>query len=317
MNDKIKYGPINDVRGRRIDNNEWAYGYYCGTVNDGKFALIGNPETNGSTGMHVDPATVGQFIGIRADDDTRIYEGDIVECTALITVKIVVIEDIRNIPVEVYAWPNMYRNGGLTVIGNVYDSPDFKVDDPNSPTGLKWEVCTVAPTTRDGHILENWRAGAYRLKEDYHKKEGGSSDKTQEHALEQGTTEKHALVEQDYCSDCNFETDSKECAECQKAMRREALGRVPWIAKDVPVGALVHKMGSDAGSDAKWVISGVFITLHGENSLRMVSNSLNSTIPLSRMADEEVWGWCWPHEQFDDVWKPCSKESQSTETEKE
>lgn len=58
-------------RGKRIDNNEWVYGYYHRKeFIDGDF--INNNE--------IDSKTLGQYTGEKDIDNKEIYEGDIVIC---------------------------------------------------------------------------------------------------------------------------------------------------------------------------------------------------------------------------------------------
>lgn len=66
-------------RGKRVDNGEWVYGHYCGTVNDGKYGLIGDTKTNGTTGWHVDIDTLSQFTGLTDSKGNKVFEGDIVK----------------------------------------------------------------------------------------------------------------------------------------------------------------------------------------------------------------------------------------------
>lgn len=60
-------------RGKRIDNGEWVHGYYAkyGFTNKEKDYIIPS-YASALYGFEVDPATVGQYTGIK-----DIYKGDI------------------------------------------------------------------------------------------------------------------------------------------------------------------------------------------------------------------------------------------------
>ena len=69
-----------EFRGKRLDNNEWVYGYYArfGFIGREKNYIIPSYASN-LYAIEVDSSTVGQFTGLVDKDMKRIYEHDIIK----------------------------------------------------------------------------------------------------------------------------------------------------------------------------------------------------------------------------------------------
>ena len=119
-------------RGKRLDNGEWVVGSYIEAENrDRSIAHQIIPYKAGLVVREVDPATVGQYTGLKDKNGREIYEGDIIggsngsingwEWPFKSEVKWNDEECGFNPPILGYMDSTHYYN----VLGNIHDNPDL------------------------------------------------------------------------------------------------------------------------------------------------------------------------------------------------
>jgi uncharacterized phage protein (TIGR01671 family) len=125
-----------EFRGKRLDTGEWVYGYYrCIAWN---FDSPTHQIINGNTFYGVDPATVGQYTGLRDKKCKKIYEGDILDGSYINPMTEKKITRLyraefcrgnfyaRLIGKSPYGDTMLYfQNERCEIIGNIHDNPEL------------------------------------------------------------------------------------------------------------------------------------------------------------------------------------------------
>lgn len=122
-------------RGKRLDNGEWVYGSFLKDPN-GSYITDGNKYILDTRVMiEVDPATVGQYTGLKDKEGKKIFEHDVVERPDLSRkVHVVRYENERfalykgmgddidtQVDCDSFSNPVAFE----TVLGNLHDSPEL------------------------------------------------------------------------------------------------------------------------------------------------------------------------------------------------
>lgn len=119
-------------RGKRLDNGEWIEGDLLRM--NGHWFIFPDPAPEGIDKYEVDPATVGEFTGLKDKNGKEIYEGDVMEIpetdfNAEIIGRVLFDDDAYYIiPLRGgHLWGLHWslRKHDAKIIGNIHDNPKF------------------------------------------------------------------------------------------------------------------------------------------------------------------------------------------------
>lgn len=119
-----------------IMNHDWFYGSLDLSFNPEFPIIICKDRFNNIIKVNVDSETIGQYIGLKDKNGTKIFEGDIVKCCGYFDNPQLVkwnnewcafepIFDAR--PIE--AFPILGETNRIEVVGNIHDNPELLTPD--------------------------------------------------------------------------------------------------------------------------------------------------------------------------------------------
>lgn len=125
-------------RGRRVDNDEWVYGFLVEATNvitDKKATFIFKQKVRAATYFtEVKPETVGQFTGLTDKNGKKIFEGDVVKydgsCGEIVFFEYhgAFMSKEKDIYLEWLSKIPRYGTGIMEIIGNIYDNKEILED---------------------------------------------------------------------------------------------------------------------------------------------------------------------------------------------
>lgn len=121
----------NKYRGRRLDNGEWVIGHLVKMW--GEWHILNSDNVN--TAYPVEPATIGQYTGLKDKNGKEIYEGDVMrfitEFGETMTSEVAFMNGFFYIQGEeeddddIYGITYAVKSMNAEIIGNIHDTPEL------------------------------------------------------------------------------------------------------------------------------------------------------------------------------------------------
>lgn len=114
-------------RGKRLDNNEWSYGYF-NRIND-KCYIFPEDATDSFDNYEVDPVTVGQSLDLKDKNGNTLFDGDVYRDALGRQYVVEYSRDRAQFLAKNTQWTSVvfrtFDNAFSEIIGNIHDNPEL------------------------------------------------------------------------------------------------------------------------------------------------------------------------------------------------